>query len=1306
MNRKTISAESNIWYNSKDVTQTDLQLEQDYNAAIDSAIIENHVGSGILANSLIDNVIFDSKLVSGFLDGVALLPQSSISDTNLGSQLEITLKNSNCSGKRRVKIFIFGLNFESQLQYELFTFHVNESQISKKHFSQVLFILINDCNGPENVSLNLGGEVLIKEAKPMFLSRSPKMISQEFQPNILFRDVFVTGFNSFFDFLQASLINYDISELSLNTSSLQLERLDSNDVVTQVGQKFLAKTNNIQKISVLLSVENLDIGFENELDWSGDLILTIYELQSSTDCPNDIAPDLEIEFSPSNIPLAQLSFNYSSLLDNGIELDENPQPVDFAFSNTGVANGLNIIEGKYYAFTLKRSGAANKCNILISSGIKSNYVLEDTYLTNFTGNFWVDLIERDLWFVIWTDSAKLTDGQAYDDGIGISLPKIIENNGEFKDFCLDNLSFSTNDTFRALLQSSFESRNETQDERTFNTVFSTKLAVPEVRLLNSLQLANLENNNTILLGAIADRNKKFLDISNNIINFRLHSSTIINNSIFIKVIDDTTDTIRYNQSVLDLVSILLNNDLLNNKIIINTSNPNIFYRISKAELCSSIYGDVDGDGIVSDNDLSLINDYLGVDFNLFPPETSVISTDGYQTTYTNGYNVYKESFTNAFGISFQLVDSVTNQVIESGNNGILITDPNNSNKAQFTSNSINFSSIVGLSDYRIVLLDSTTQSNYGGFNIVSVNSDNDVLTIKKVLYNEVTLPQILRADIDGDFNITNNDIDLLNSYIARKTSFLSSSLSYPAPTTNAFDKIGKTFNILKLSVESFIDRSDDYSNSLSNRFLIHSLPDILIEQPSLFSLSVYNNSIEMSVEKQLSWSDYLLITNAKSRLVSTYYYDQVSSEKCSEKINCVRYSDLEFDPGSNDYFIPNNLILGSGDIKNTDGSFYKVDFEVGTIILEIPGGLFSSEKTLNIVDDFIADYSGHGVTRLGFPAMKFADCSYVTQDSLSKDQIRLSVSVQSFSPNLEGTYEDGYGEDVSGIVVDGKIGVSMDYSTGFLTLNFTNLSKDLIFKTLSTKIQINVFLKKGGFNNSAIFIDSDKVKNMLQLINIFPSPPSSPSSLINLTTDVEDILPVIYGGTGLNTVGANGTVLTSNGSSLSYQFITDLSSFISSTNGAIDADKAIKTDANGMLDPSFLYKNPIYIYGFAGLESTSTDIPQTIGAFSFKLSDFILNGISSIRFEAILESSDVLRNARIRLYNVIDGVYLELIGPSTEMLSNSILPNLLRSDDLQSQLASGPTDYIYEIRLSLESGGGPPLATCKMARLALEFANP
>jgi hypothetical protein len=359
------------------------------------------------------------------------------------------------------------------------------------------------------------------------------------------------------------------------------------------------------------------------------------------------------------------------------------------------------------------------------------------------------------------------------------------------------------------------------------------------------------------------------------------------------------------------------------------------------------------------------------------------------------------------------------------------------------------------------------------------------------------------------------------------------------------------------------------------------------------------------------------------------------------------------------------------------------------------------------MEDFIATTTDNGqltgITKLGFPAMRFADCSLVEPNALSKDQLRFSVSVQSFSPNTSGLSNDGY----YGAIVDGKMGVSIDYATGLLTLNFTNLFQDTVLKTLSTKIQINVFLKKGGFNNQPIFIDSTKVQNMLKLISVFSGPiDGGPSALVDLENDVTGILPILHGGTGLNSAGVFGTVLTSNGSGLNYQFISDLPGIISSSSGPSDANKIPKTDTNGLLDPSFLYKNPIYIYGAAGSFSNDNSTPIVIGAFPFRFDNYILQGLDSIKLEVLLETTNSANEAVIKLYSVTDSSYINLVGASPELTTTNTQITLLSSDDIKNLLPSANNDFIYEIHLSLNPTSATDVAICKMARLVLTFNNP
>jgi hypothetical protein len=1133
--RTPVSAQKNIWFDAEQVDDSDLTLEQEYNDTIDSSTINNHIGSGILPEVLTGNILFDSSLVTGFLDGVAISTQQQPVDNNLGNQLSISLTGSTAAGHKTVKVAVIGLDFQSNLQYETFVFKTNEVQISRKHFTQILVLLFNDLMGDPDLSFNLGGQLVISEARHMALSRAPLMVAQDVQPNLFFRDFFLDGPISLQALLQTALPLYNIDTLDITTNELDQKILLSGDVTTQIGEKFLATTNNIQKVTLLLSVQNLDIGHETDFVWNGDLVISIYPLQSGIDCPTDIAPNLAIDFAPSNNPIAQVSINYATLLDSGVLLDSIPQPVDFVFSNSPIASGNVLIPDTYYAVTVKRSGSANKCDILLAVG---STVIPNSRITTFTGTLWVDIPEEQLWFRIWTDAAKVADGQAYEAGHGVIIPKTIldEVTQATIDYSKENIQFVGNDVFRAVLSAVTDETTPVPDQRTGNPVLSRQQFEPSIQLLNTIDITNLESTaEPLLLGAITDRNRKFFDSISSLINSNLYSATMAKDELLIKIIDDPTDTLRFDSTVVSLQTNLLNGDFQSAALIPDAFNPTIFYRIAEAKLCSMILGDVDGNGIVDADDLDLLNSYVGFDMTEGLPLHTTFTSDGYTTECTNGYLTLIEPFVNQFGVQFQLVSKATGDVVADGYDGVLVANPADPRLAQFTSATVLFSNIVGMDDYQLVVVTPSVDEDYGIFDITAIDSLSDVITIRKIILSGDSLAQMLRADIDGDFHITSIDGYLLNSYISRENLTSSPTSTYPAPSTNPFTKIGLKFNVLRFRLEQFVDRTDDYSSFPDTRSTTtHPTPDLFIADGYFAGHDFAHFPMPITFEKELTWDESLIVATSHPKLVPSVFTTLngfVQNSCAIDGVQCNIYgAQPDFDPGRIDYFVPNNLVIGDGgELQRPDGNFYKVDFEVGTIILEIPDGLFGSERSINILNDFIADYTGDGITRLGFPAMRFADCSLVGQDALANDQVRFSVSVQSFSPN--DVIIDGY-------LSEAKVGVYIDYTTGLLTLNFTNLFQDAVLRTLSTKIQINIFLKKGGFNNQPIFVDSTKVQNMLELISVFSgAADGGPSALVDLEADVTGTLPIIHGGTGLNAAGIAGTVLTSSGGSVSYEFV-------------------------------------------------------------------------------------------------------------------------------------------------------------------------
>ena len=98
--RNPLSVKQNIWTDSQQVDDTDFTTEQNYNNTVQSSIINNHIGSGVLPEVLVQNTLFDSSLESGVLDGKPIGVQKQPNDNNYGNQLEIELLNSKVAGKR------------------------------------------------------------------------------------------------------------------------------------------------------------------------------------------------------------------------------------------------------------------------------------------------------------------------------------------------------------------------------------------------------------------------------------------------------------------------------------------------------------------------------------------------------------------------------------------------------------------------------------------------------------------------------------------------------------------------------------------------------------------------------------------------------------------------------------------------------------------------------------------------------------------------------------------------------------------------------------------------------------------------------------------------------------------------------------------------------------------------------------------------------------------------------------------------------------------------------------------------------
>ena len=971
--RKDVSVVENKWQDAQRVDQNDMDTEQNRNNEIDAATIQNHFGSGVLISAPQQRVLFDSNildstqaglLAAGNFDGTGLSVSLQPSDINLGNQLEVELSDSAVIGRLSVKVAIIGLSFDNTLQMDRFYFYRNEKQVTSKHYKRVLTVFTNDFKGNNNCSRRLGGRLIIKEAESFQLSRDPIMISQDVEPDIFWRDFKVADISvSLAQTIQNGMGNeYSVDGLNINTTGLTARQLTANDVTSQIGQKFLAETNNIQKITLLLGVtKNTAASIETEFDWTGDLVVSVYPLQTTVDCPTDIVPELAIDFDPDNVPLAQISYNQTTLREYGYVLNNVPQPVDFVFSSTAlgsVANGGAIVPGNFYAVTIKRSGAATLGTIFAAEG---NNHTDDARITLFSG-VWIDVEEEDLWFQIWTDAAKVADGQGYDTGNGILFAKTttddataaVIDNQVGKYFLADT---GENIVNTAVLSALPEESVSVQDERTGNPVFSRKKFVPSFSFVTESSLNDLKSvSEPLIIGCMQDTNPKI----NPVLEKTQSLPGLVKGDTFCIVNPDA-----------DLLSL----NLLGSKLIPDIASAGVAYKIFKVMSCVDGYGDVNGDGYIDATDLSLATALIGESYHY----------DSTQQKIKDGY----------------------------------------------------FSTL-----------------------------------------------ELLRADVDGDGYITSNDVNLINQFVNKIIN------GFPA---------GSSFTHICLQVQQLIGRNDGYydcdgyvridgytgldiisPSSLTAAELIY---DGYMLTPALDSNPIFNiipfASVDYSIIPLPFWQPYLLAVSSQARRVPTTFTSETSivPNDCSIPVTfkCVDKNKIEprSDPGRNDFYVPDHLYLGTGEILRPDGSNYSIDFEIGTIILQLPQ-IPLNESAINIFDKFVAD-RGDGFTRAGYPAMRYADCTTVQSTDLSFGKVRFNVSLQSFAPNLDGySEEDGYG-----VIVDDIIGIYLDTTTGILKLTIQDLSVNEVYKTLVSKIQILVYLKKAGWKNTPLVINTSEVAGLI-----------------------------------------------------------------------------------------------------------------------------------------------------------------------------------------------------------------------------------
>jgi hypothetical protein len=577
MNRTSPKAKQNIFNDSQNVSQENLQLEQAYNKSIQVGLVDNHIGNGILPTTLTQPTIWDSRVYLSHyssIDQTAIksfsdAPIHAVSDLVNGNQLEISLHDTLVGGNKTVKVAIFGYDLNQNLIMDTVRFHKNESVITKHHYVQVKAIIVDDF--ATGLTLKANGYILIQEVKPLFVSRDPISLAQNYEPNLFFRDY--PGYSTI---LNQALPDDNWSSLfSVPSSDSLIDNvIAADDYNTQIGEKFQATAANIRKVRLLL---------KSTTATSSNITLSIYPLQNQVQNQSSNVPKLLIEYNPDIIPITQVNISQS--------LDTTYRPVDFY-----IPVSAKLTVGSYYIITVKNNNI-NANDLYVASSISKwiTNARKSTFakvgLTN--DGIWSDDTTKDLWFEIYSNAVKVSDGIYYENGVGTSIDKTLDGS----DYCYDRITPTLNSAgqllqVRATTKTVLSDLSE--DERTGQPIFTSTQLSPSIIVD--------DRSEGLILGKFEDLNTNITSNTYNVTSGNPFDGVIFNGNEIL-VIGHVIPSVSFST----LENHILSKDLLNSNIVIGNGTATKTYSVDKASITDYLLGDIDCNGAIDNSDINALS---------------------------------------------------------------------------------------------------------------------------------------------------------------------------------------------------------------------------------------------------------------------------------------------------------------------------------------------------------------------------------------------------------------------------------------------------------------------------------------------------------------------------------------------------------------------------------------------------------------------------------------------------------------------------------------------------------------------------
>jgi hypothetical protein len=913
------------FYDFKRVTLADFETEQSFNAGTSAANFDALGSSGVLLDFPQEKVIFDSDSLDAFqqglvaintFDGQGILEEAvNASDLVGGTQLSLTMTDARLDGFLQTEVFIIGKTFDSTLIYEVVEIGNNIVELTKNHFTEVTNILFQNFRGNLNTSVdgygsfNVGGRIVIAEAGSMKPSRDPVLDQYIDAPQQNFaRFKTPTAGQTLSTILTAAVgTSNDVDDLDVNTTVAKTRTFTEGGSTEVIyGQKFQMNGDNIQKITLLLSLANGS-------DWSGTLVLGIRPLQTTTTCATDFLPDDDIGFDPSTEALEEIVLDQADLANQGVALNSAAQEVEFFFSGSNLSNPTlsNLVEGDFYVFTLRRAGSSATGTLELQEATNSLPLVRR--LTVFSNSVWTDVDDSTLWYRVWGDASRAASGVTYDQGVRLVTPKTeIDNNGvtvqKFtEDFDFANTSEDAENYL--IVQATVEFTDPEAHPRTGDSIFSRKEDAPVFSMLEQADLSALitANDETVVLGRLKDTNAR----SNPTITGSTAYPGLALGNVF-TIINPGTD--------------LLTQNVVGSILMPNTAKPTLTYRIISQTTFTDLYGDTNSDEIIDVADAA-----------------------------------------------------------------------------------------------RITLLDGYAPDlNRGTFNTTA--------QLAAMLNGDISVPELLRADVDSSGVINATDLAIINLNI-------NDGYGFPA---------GSSFTRMELKVEPLLAPEAFLTANAASTITLETLDTDFIDNVTFTAIPYQINFLS-------SWKPENIEVLDLRRYVSTTFLDFNSEALTASTEN----------GGSNNFFNPGHNYL-TGNVLNLDGTFHSLDFEKNIIEITLPADDTAGE--FNIFETQVVS------------KMKFSDGTLVANTAINDNQVKFEVAISSHVKDLDG-YDvdpDGYGDGA-----DESIGTYIDHDTGLLRIKASNIVYNTFLPQVRTRILVTVSLKKAGFQNTLVEIDPTLLNSLL-----------------------------------------------------------------------------------------------------------------------------------------------------------------------------------------------------------------------------------